>query len=115
MNETWQHLKTDVLILGAGGAGLCAILHLMDHHPKPQVFLAVRGLFGKSGCTRMVQGGYNVVLDKSDSLEAHFQDTVKGGQWLNDQELAWKMVSEAPGRVLELENRAGCFFFSKTA
>ena len=110
MNETWQHLKTDVLILGSGGAGLCAILHLMDHHPKPQVFLAVRGLFGKSGCTRMVQGGYNVVLDKSDSLEAHFQDTVKGGQWLNDQELAWKMVSEAPGRVLELENRAGCFF-----
>ena len=89
---------------------MCAILHLMDHHPKPQVFLAVRGLFGKSGCTRMVQGGYNVVLDKSDSLEAHFQDTVKGGQWLNDQELAWKMVSEAPGRVLELENRAGCFF-----
>ena len=57
MNETWQHLKTDVLILGSGGAGLCAILHLMDHHPKPQVFLAVRGLFGKSGCTRMVQGG----------------------------------------------------------
>tara|TARA_B100001971_G_scaffold69711_1_gene64233 strand:- start:9 stop:1721 length:1713 start_codon:yes stop_codon:yes gene_type:complete len=110
MNETWKYLETDVLILGAGGAGLCAILHLMNHHPKPQVFLAVRGLFGKSGCTRMVQGGYNVVLDKSDSLEAHFHDTIKGGQWLNDQELAWKMVKEAPGRILELENRAGCFF-----
>jgi succinate dehydrogenase/fumarate reductase flavoprotein subunit len=43
-------------------------------------------------------------------LEAHFHDTIKGGQWLNDQELAWKMVKEAPGRILELENRAGCFF-----
>ena len=110
MNITWQHLKTDVLVLGSGGAGLCAVLHLMNHQPQPQVFMAVRGLFGKSGCTRMVQGGYNVVLDKKDSLEAHFLDTLKGGQWLNNQELAWKMVCEAPGRILELENRAGCFF-----
>jgi succinate dehydrogenase/fumarate reductase flavoprotein subunit len=74
------------------------------------VLLAVKGLFGKSGCTRMVQGGYNVVLRQPDSLEAHFRDTVSGGQWLNDQELAWLLVKEAPGRVLELENRAGCFF-----
>ncbi len=110
MNNTWQHLQTDVLILGSGGAGLCAVLHLMDHKPQPEVFLAVRGLFGKSGCTRMVQGGYNAVIDKSDSLEAHFLDTINGGQWLNNQDLAWKMVCEAPERVLELENRAGCFF-----
>lgn len=113
MHETWQRIDTDVLILGSGGAGLCAILHLMDHDPKPKIFLAVRGLFGKSGCTRMVQGGLNVVLDKRDSLEAHFHDTIQGGQWLNNQELAWKLVSEAPRRVLELENRAGCFFDRK--
>ena len=92
MNNTWQHLQTDVLILGSGGAGLCAVLHLMDHKPQPEVFLAVRGLFGKSGCTRMVQGGYNAVIDKSDSVEAHFLDTINGGQWLNNQDLAWKMV-----------------------
>ena len=110
MNETWQYIETDALILGAGGAGLCAILHLMDHRPLPNVFLAVRGLFGKSGCTRMVQGGYNVVLDSEDSLDAHFHDTLEGGQWINNQELAWKLVRQAPGRVLELENRAGCFF-----
>ncbi|GIT62732.1 MAG: hypothetical protein Ct9H300mP21_02780 [Pseudomonadota bacterium] len=79
MNETWQHLKTDVLILGSGGAGLCAILHLMDHHPKPQVFLAVRGLFGKSGCTRMVQGGYNVVLDKRTHWKLIFKIPSKEG------------------------------------
>ena len=50
------------------------------------------------------------MIDKSDSVEAHFLDTINGGQWLNNQDLAWKMVCEAPGRVLELENRAGCFF-----
>jgi succinate dehydrogenase/fumarate reductase flavoprotein subunit len=72
--------------------------------------MAVKGLFGKSGCTRMVQGGYNVVLRAPDSVQAHFMDTLQGGQWINDQELAWLLVSEAPGRVLELENRAGCFF-----
>jgi succinate dehydrogenase/fumarate reductase flavoprotein subunit len=106
----YDTLETDVLILGSGGAGLCAALHLADARPAPRVLLAVKGLFGKSGCTRMVQGGYNVVLRQPDSLEAHFRDTVSGGQWLNDQELAWLLVKEAPGRVLELENRAGCFF-----
>ena len=102
-----------MLILGSGGAGLCAALHLADasNPSRPlKVVMAVKGLFGKSGCTRMVQGGYNVVLRSPDSVQAHFMDTLQGGQWINDQELAWLLVSEAPGRVLELENRAGCFF-----
>jgi succinate dehydrogenase/fumarate reductase flavoprotein subunit len=106
----YETIEADVLILGSGGAGLCAALHLADARPAPRVLLAVKGLFGKSGCTRMVQGGYNVVLRQPDSLEAHFRDTVAGGGWINDQELAWLLVKEAPARVLELENRAGCFF-----
>ena len=108
--STWETLKTDVLILGSGGAGLCAALHLADAKSSHSVTIAVKGLFGKSGCTRMVQGGYNVVLREPDSLQAHFEDTLKGGQWLNNQELAWRLVQEAPKRVLELENRVGCFF-----
>ena len=107
---TWETIETDVLVLGSGGAGLCAALHMADAPHPPSVVLAVKGLFGKSGCTRMVQGGYNVVLQEGDSLEAHFLDTLQGGQWINNQELAWRMVAEAPARVLELENRAGCFF-----
>ena len=55
-------LDTDILILGAGGAGLCAALHAADHSPHLTVTVAVKGLLGRAGCTRMVQGGYNAVL-----------------------------------------------------
>src|SRR6266704_1790676 len=58
----------------------------------------------------MVQGGYNAVLAAPDTLDAHFLDTLAGGGWINDQELVWTLVTEAPGRVRELENRYGCFF-----
>ena len=69
-----------------------------------------KGMLGKSGCTRMVQGGYNVVLDPKDSVQAHFEDTVKGGGFLNDQDLAWTLVEDAPRIVRELENKIGCLF-----
>jgi succinate dehydrogenase/fumarate reductase flavoprotein subunit len=72
--------------------------------------VAVKGLLGRAGCTRMVQGGYNAVLRAPDSLEAHFLDTLQGGAFLNDQELAWRLVETAPERVAELEDRYGCFF-----
>jgi succinate dehydrogenase/fumarate reductase flavoprotein subunit len=58
----------------------------------------------------MVQGGYNAALNPADSVDAHFLDTLQGGQWINDQELAWTLVNLAPKRILELENRYGCFF-----
>src|SRR5204862_5440520 len=67
-------------------------------------------LLGKCGCTRMVQGGYNVALAAGDSVERHFMDTIEGGKWLPDQELAWTLVTKAVERVHELENELGCFF-----
>ncbi len=100
----------DVLILGAGGAGLCAALHCADASPRLSIAVVVKGLFGRAGCTRMVQGGYNAVLTPPDSLEAHLTDTLAGGGWINDQEMVWRLVTEAPGRVLELESRYGCLF-----
>jgi fumarate reductase flavoprotein subunit len=103
-------LDLDVLVLGAGGAGLTAALHAADASPALRVGVVVKGLLGRAGCTRMVQGGYNAVLTAPDSLEAHFLDTLKGGGWINDQELAWTLVTEAPRRVLELEARHGCLF-----
>jgi fumarate reductase flavoprotein subunit len=103
-------VETDVLILGAGGAGLCAALHAADASPTLSVTVVVKGLLGRAGCTRMVQGGYNAVLAEPDSLSAHLLDTLRGGAWINDQELVWTLVTEAPGRLLELESRYGCFF-----
>src|SRR2546426_2805693 len=102
--------EADVLILGAGGAGLCAALHAADASPKLRVTVVVKGLLGRAGCTRMVQGGYNAVLTEPDSLQAHLLDTLAGGGWINDQELVWTLVTEAPRRVLELESRYGCLF-----
>lgn len=107
---TTDRLNTDVVILGGGGAALCAALHAKRRASALRVTLVVKGLVGKSGCTRMVQGGYNAVLDPADSLERHFEDTIRGGAFLNDQDLVWILVTRAPGMVWELENRYGCFF-----
>jgi succinate dehydrogenase/fumarate reductase flavoprotein subunit len=105
-----DEIDADILILGAGGAGLLAAVHARRHNPRLRIAVAVKGLLGQSGCTRMVQGGYNAVLNPADSLERHFEDTIKGGGYLNDQELAWALVSDAPARIVELENRIGCLF-----
>ena len=103
-------VETDILVLGAGGAGLTAALHAADASSAFSIAVVVKGLFGRAGCTRMVQGGYNAVLTPPDSLEAHLMDTLNGGGWINDQEMVWRLVTEAPGRVLELESRYGCLF-----
>ena len=101
---------TDILILGTGGAGLFAALHAQQTAPDQKVTIAVKGLIGKCGCTRMVQGGYNVALNPKDSVERHFMDTIIGGKWLPDQDIAWKLVTTAVTRIHELENEVGCFF-----
>ena len=105
-----RELSTDILILGSGGAGLFAALHAHQANPELSITVAVKGLLGKCGCTRMVQGGYNVALAAGDSVERHFMDTIEGGKWLPDQELAWKLVNLAVERIHELENELGCFF-----
>ncbi|MGA8050258.1 MAG: FAD-binding protein [Burkholderiales bacterium] len=105
-----RELSTDILILGSGGAGLFAALHAHKAAPELAITVAVKGLLGKCGCTRMVQGGYNVALAAGDSVERHFMDTIEGGKWLPQQELAWKLVTLAVERIRELENELGCFF-----
>src|SRR5690348_14962799 len=105
-----KSIRTDILVLGSGGAGLFAALHAKRASPGLSVTIAVKGLLGKCGCTRMVQGGYNVALAAGDSVERHFMDTIEGGKWLPDQDLAWTLVTTAIERIHELENELGCFF-----
>ncbi|QJF51780.1 L-aspartate oxidase [Roseobacter ponti] len=102
---------TDILILGTGGAGLFAALHAQQSAPPgTKITIAVKGLIGKCGCTRMVQGGYNVALGGGDTVERHFMDTIQGGKWLPDQDMAWRLCEQAVVRIRELENEIGCFF-----
>ena len=103
-------VSTDILILGSGGAGLFAGLHAKQANPGLEVTVAAKGLIGKSGCTRMVQGGFNVAVNPGDSVERHFMDTIIGGKWLPRQDLAWRLCESAIERVQELENELGCFF-----
>jgi len=105
-----QSSQTDILIIGSGGAGLFAALHAHQANPGASITVAVKGLLGKCGCTRMVQGGYNVALGAGDSVERHFMDTIEGGKWLPDQDLAWQLITGAIERIQELENELGCFF-----
>ncbi|KEZ78668.1 L-aspartate oxidase [Salinisphaera hydrothermalis] len=105
-----KEITTDILVLGSGGAGLLAALHAKQAAPDLSVTIAVKGLLGKCGCTRMVQGGYNVALAPTDSTERHFMDTLNGGKWLNNQDVAWTLVEQAQVRIRELENVYGCFF-----
>lgn len=106
----YDEVFTDVAIIGSGGAGLMAVLHVHDADPDLDITVISKGAVGRSGCTRMVQGGYNAVLSPLDSIDNHFTDTLDGGKYLNEQDLAWTLVNDAPKVIRELETRVGCFF-----
>lgn len=103
-------VDTDVAVVGSGGAGLMCVLHAKEANPELDVTVVSKGAVGRSGCTRMVQGGFNAVLDPADSVDLHLRDTLDGGKYLNDQELAHTLVTDAPKVIRELETRVGCFF-----
>ena len=102
--------KADLLIIGMGAAAELAAIYAHDAMPDLDIVIATKALKGKGGCSRMVQGGFNVVLDPGDSHEKHLMDTLKGGQYINDQDLAMQLVVEATPTVKELETVCGCFF-----
>lgn len=102
--------ETDVLIVGGGGAGARAAIEAKEMNVE--VLIAVKGLFGRSGCTVMAEGGYNAALgfiDRVDNPAIHFEDTIIGGRFLNNQKLVEILVKEAPQRLFDLE-RFGAVF-----
>lgn len=93
----------DVLVIGAGGAGLRAAIEASAHGVT--VGLVCKSLLGKAH-TVMAEGGIAAALsnvDDRDNWKVHFADTLRGGQYLNNWRMAELHAKEAPQRVMELE------------
>lgn len=102
-------VDVDVLVVGSGGAGLMAAYAARAVDPGCSVAVMSKGLIGRSGCSIMAQG-YNAAIGPEDSPAAHFEDLVRAGLFLSDQELAWQLAATAPEVVRLLESELGCFF-----
>lgn len=102
--------ECDILVIGSGGAGCRAAIEARKS--KLDVTIVSKGLSFKSGCTTLAEGGYNAAfgyVDAEDSVDVHFQDTMKGGAYLNDTELVKILVNEAQDRLIELESYGAIF------
>jgi succinate dehydrogenase / fumarate reductase flavoprotein subunit len=104
--ETHEH---DVLIIGAGGAGLRAAIEALANGAR--VGLVCKSLLGKAH-TVMAEGGIAAAMgnvDKADDWRTHFCDTMRGGKFLNNWRMAQLHAQEAPERVRELEQWGALF------
>ncbi|MFA7563173.1 MAG: fumarate reductase (CoM/CoB) subunit TfrA [Methanoculleus sp.] len=88
-----------VLVVGSGGAGVRAAIEASRYG---DVVMVSKTIAGKGGCTTMAEGGYNAVLRNQDSIDAHREDTLSGGAYLNDPDLVDALVREAPERMADL-------------
>src|SRR5216110_1475017 len=99
----YQTHEYDVVVVGAGGAGLRAAIEASAKGAK--VALVCKSLLGKAH-TVMAEGGMAAALgnvDDRDGWKVHFADTMRGGQYLNNWRMAELHANEAPARVRELE------------
>jgi len=95
-------IKTDVAIVGAGGAGLRAAIALAEADPKLRIAL-VSKVYPMRSHTCAAEGGAAGVIKSDDSLDLHFNDTVGGGDWLCDQDAVEYFINEAPKELIQLE------------
>jgi succinate dehydrogenase / fumarate reductase flavoprotein subunit len=105
----YQTIDTDVLVIGAGGAGMRAAIAAAGAGTR--VLVLCKSLLGKAH-TVMAEGGMAAALGNvahQDSWEAHFADTMKGGKLINNWRMALVHAKEAPARVLELERWGAVF------
>ncbi len=107
--EAFETREHDVLVIGAGGAGLRAAIEASAMGLS--VGLVTKSLLGKAH-TVMAEGGVAAALahlDPQDGWETHFRDTMKGGSFLNHWRMAQLHAQEAPDRVRELEQWGALF------
>ncbi|MFZ0216501.1 MAG: FAD-binding protein [Candidatus Dormiibacterota bacterium] len=105
----YEEVETDVLVIGAGGAGMRGAIAAAEAGLR--VLVVCKSLLGKAH-TVMAEGGMAAALGnvaKPDSWKTHFSDTMKGGKLLNNWRMAEMHAKEAPERVLELERWGAVF------
>jgi succinate dehydrogenase / fumarate reductase flavoprotein subunit len=101
--EQYERIEHDVLVIGAGGAGLRAAIEAAA--AGVSVGLVCKSLLGKAH-TVMAEGGMAAAManvDDRDNWQVHFADTMRGGQYINNWRMAELHAKEAPDRVRELE------------
>jgi len=109
VSPSYEIHEHDVLIIGAGGAGLRAAIEALAQGAS--VGVVCKSLLGKAH-TVMAEGGLAAAMrnvDKSDSWQTHFRDTMRGGKLLNNWRMAQLHAQEAPDRVRELEQWGALF------
>jgi fumarate reductase (CoM/CoB) subunit A len=105
-----DRVQTDVLVVGSEGAGARAAIEVEAQGKK--AILASKGIFGGSGVTLMAPFSCCVAFgheDPRDNPDVHFEDTVVGGKFLNNQELVEVFSKESPKYVLDLESYGAKF------
>ena len=108
-NEAYDSYEYDVLVIGAGGAGLRAAIEASARGVKTA--LICKSLLGKAH-TVMAEGGIAAAMGnvwKEDNWQVHFRDTMRGGKMLNNWRMAQLHAMESPDRVLELEEWGALF------
>lgn len=109
LEEDYSVHEYDVVIIGAGGAGLRAAIEASSSGAT--VAMISKSMLGKAH-TVMAEGGAAAALankDERDSWETHFRDTMKGGKYLNDWRMARIHAQQAPDRIRELEQWGAVF------
>ena len=96
-------IETDVVIIGAGGAGLRAAIAIAETDPDIDIAL-ISKVYPMRSHTVAAEGGAAGVARENDSFENHFHDTVTGGDWMSDQDAVEFFVHEAPKELTRMEH-----------
>ena len=99
----YEKHEYDVLVIGAGGAGLRAAIAAAETNPKLNIAV-ISKVYPMRSHTVSAEGGAAAVIKPNDNLDLHAYDTISGGDWMCDQDAVEAFVKEAPEEMIQLEH-----------